>query len=105
MVLVTLSARMESQSSLASWYASLCSGLCVVTCMNPFDVVSTRLYNQPVKSGVGVLYKGLVDCMMQTAKSEGLAGFYKGYWAHYLRLGPHTVLTFVFFEQLLMWIS
>jgi hypothetical protein len=26
--------------------------------------------------------------------------FYKGVVAHYLRLGPHTVLTFVFWERL-----
>ncbi|KAJ1476323.1 hypothetical protein T484DRAFT_1825278 [Baffinella frigidus] len=26
--------------------ASMLSGLVVTTCMNPFDVVSTRLYNQ-----------------------------------------------------------
>ncbi len=27
-------------------------------------------------------------------------GFYKGWLAHYARLGPHTILTFVFWEQI-----
>lgn len=34
--------------------ASLLSSFVVVICMTPFDVVSTRLYNQPVgKDGKG----------------------------------------------------
>ena len=26
-------------------------------------------------------------------------GLFKGWTAHYLRVGPHTILTFVFLEQ------
>ena len=74
--------------------ASLVAGLVVTTVMNPFDVVSTRLYNQD-----GKLYTGPIDCAIKTWRAEGLRGFAKGWSAHYLRLGPHTVLTFVFWEQ------
>lgn len=79
--------------------SSLVAGLVVTTAMNPFDVVSTRLYNQKVVNGVGVWYTGPIDCLRATVASEGVAGLYKGWLAHYLRLGPHTVLTFVFWEQ------
>lgn len=77
--------------------SSMISGLVVTTIMNPFDVVSTRLYNQP--QGTERMYKGPLDCFAKTWRAEGLGGFYKGWLAHYTRLGPHTVLTLVFWEQ------
>jgi len=90
----------------ASWYGTLASSVIgsvfVVVSMTPFDVVSTRLYNQPVDPGTGkgTLYKGIGDCMYKIMKTEGLWGFYKGFSASFLRLGPHTVLS-IFFWQLL----
>ena len=89
-----------------SWQGTLLSsviGSClVVASMTPFDVVSTRLYNQPVDNvtGKGLVYKGIVDCGLKIFKTEGLLGFYKGFSASFLRLGPHTVLS-IFFWQLL----
>uniref|UniRef100_A0A0G4I6V6 Mitochondrial carrier protein n=1 Tax=Chromera velia CCMP2878 TaxID=1169474 RepID=A0A0G4I6V6_9ALVE len=75
--------------------ASFLSGLAVTTAMNPVDVISTRLYNQRGHSR----YSGVFDCAMKIAETEGPRGFFKGWTAHYLRLGPHTLLTFVFWEQ------
>eukprot|EP01129_Flabellula_baltica_P009680 TRINITY_DN3994_c0_g1_i1.p2 TRINITY_DN3994_c0_g1~~TRINITY_DN3994_c0_g1_i1.p2 ORF type:complete len:129 (-),score=24.28 TRINITY_DN3994_c0_g1_i1:108-494(-) len=79
--------------------ASMFSGVMLVIAMNPVDVISTRLYNQPVENGKGVLYNGLVDCFSKTVRSEGLRGLYKGTLAHYFRVGPHTVFTFLFWEK------
>ncbi|KAL7750641.1 Mitochondrial oxaloacetate carrier protein [Sorochytrium milnesiophthora] len=90
--------------------ASLLTGFVAVMFMNPFDVVATRLYNQPVQSTPqsagnspvkpkGLLYSGPVDCFAKTIRTEGVAGLYKGLTAHWLRIGPHTVLTLVFFDQ------
>ncbi|RKP26709.1 mitochondrial carrier domain-containing protein, partial [Syncephalis pseudoplumigaleata] len=78
--------------------ASFLTGIVVCCAMNPFDVVSTRVYNQghdPV-TGSGRLYRGPIDCFVKTIRAEGIAGLYKGIGAHYLRIGPHTILTFVF---------
>ena len=72
------------------------SGLVVAAAMNPFDVVSTRLYNQ---SATNPLYTGPIDCLKKIFMKEGVFGFFKGFTAHYFRMGPHTVLTFVFWEQ------
>jgi len=83
----------------AHFAASLVAGLFVTTAMNPFDVISTRLYNQKVENGKGTFYKGVLDCFAKTIKKEGVFALYKGWLAHYLRLGPHTILTFVFWEQ------
>ncbi|KJE95007.1 solute carrier family 25 member 34 [Capsaspora owczarzaki ATCC 30864] len=80
--------------------SSFGAGFVVTVFMNPFDVVSTRLYNQQVVDGKGAMYNGLIDCFRKVRASEGVRGFYKGFSAHYFRLAPHTVLTFIFWEQL-----
>lgn len=78
--------------------ASLCGGFTGVLCNQPLDVVRNRLYNQP--TGAGALYDGAADCARKLAQSEGVLGFYRGFWSHYIRVGPHYVLTFTFLEQI-----
>jgi solute carrier family 25 protein 34/35 len=73
------------------------SGLVVAAAMNPFDVVSTRLYNQNAKAP---LYSGPLDSLKKIFIKEGVFGFFKGFSAHYFRMGPHTVLTLTFWEQM-----
>ncbi|XP_066120317.1 solute carrier family 25 member 35 [Saccopteryx bilineata] len=81
--------------------AAMVSGVAVVLAMTPFDVVSTRLYNQPTDTqGKGLMYRGLLDAMLQTARTEGIFGMYKGIGASYFRLGPHTILSLFFWDQL-----
>lgn len=77
--------------------ASMISGFVVAGAMNPFDVVSTRLYNQ---NATNPLYSGPIDCLRKIYLKEGVFGFFKGFSAHYFRIGPHTVLTMVFWEQM-----
>jgi Mitochondrial carrier protein len=48
--------------------------LFVTTMMNPFDVVSTRMYSQSAKHAV---YSGPIDCFVKTFRAEGIKGFYK----------------------------
>nr|CCA25283.1 Mitochondrial Carrier (MC) Family putative [Albugo laibachii Nc14] len=79
--------------------SSIVSGLAVTTAINPLDVISTRLYSQRVINGKGELYDNLTDSIRKTYKAEGLRAFYKGWTAHYLRVGPHTILTFILWEQ------
>uniref|UniRef100_A0ABI8AK51 Solute carrier family 25 member 35 n=1 Tax=Felis catus TaxID=9685 RepID=A0ABI8AK51_FELCA len=58
--------------------AAMVSGIAVVLAMTPFDVVSTRLYNQPTDSqGKGLMYRGMLDALRQTARTEGIFGMYK----------------------------
>ncbi|ODV90049.1 hypothetical protein CANCADRAFT_1780 [Tortispora caseinolytica NRRL Y-17796] len=74
-------------------------GVCVV--MNPGDVLLTRMYNQHGKS----LYKNPVDCLVKTVRSEGIAALYKGFFAHLMRIGPHTILTLTLMEQTMKWVA
>jgi solute carrier family 25 protein 34/35 len=76
--------------------ASMMASLLTVTVMNPLDVVSTRLYQS---AGKATFYTGPIDCLIKTVRGEGIAALQKGWLAQYARLGPHTILTFIFLEQ------
>ncbi|XP_063173507.1 solute carrier family 25 member 34 [Candoia aspera] len=88
-----------------SWMVALTGGMissvAVAAAMTPFDVVSTRLYNQPVdEMGMGKHYRGFFDCFAQVSGKEGILALYKGLGPAYLRLGPHTVLSLLFWDEL-----
>uniref|UniRef100_I3MLS4 Solute carrier family 25 member 34 n=1 Tax=Ictidomys tridecemlineatus TaxID=43179 RepID=I3MLS4_ICTTR len=88
-----------------SWLVALAGGMissiAVAAVMTPFDVVSTRLYNQPVDgAGRGQLYGGLADCLAKICQQEGPLALYKGLGPAYLRLGPHTILSMLFWDEL-----
>uniref|UniRef100_A0A1B0CKR9 Mitochondrial dicarboxylate carrier n=1 Tax=Lutzomyia longipalpis TaxID=7200 RepID=A0A1B0CKR9_LUTLO len=74
--------------------ASLAAGAIATTLTQPLDVLKTRSMN--AKPGE---FKGLWDLFLYTAKL-GPLGFFKGYIPAFVRLGPHTILTFLLLEQL-----
>lgn len=45
-------------------------------------------------------YKGAADVVVKVVRNEGLFALWKGFTPYFARLGPHTVLTFIFIEQL-----
>ncbi|KAJ1679029.1 Mitochondrial oxaloacetate carrier protein [Spiromyces aspiralis] len=68
--------------------ASMVTGFLVCTAMNPFDVISTRMYNQKMSKGKGgALYRNPLECLVRTVSTEGVSSLYKGFFAHYLRIG------------------
>lgn len=60
----------------------------------PLDVMKTRMMN--AKPGQ---YASILACAIDIGKN-GPMGFLKGFIPAFVRLGPHTILTFVFFEQI-----
>ena len=60
----------------------------------PLDVLKTRAMN--AKPGE---FKGPLDLVRFTA-SQGPMAFFKGYVPAFVRLGTHTILTFIFLEQI-----
>lgn len=54
----------------------------------------SRMYNQD-----GNLYKGILDCLGKTIKTEGILAMYKGFLPHLARILPHTILTLSLAEQ------
>ncbi|MES1923013.1 hypothetical protein MHBO_004547 [Bonamia ostreae] len=75
--------------------SSMISGLVTVTLSNPVDVVKSVLMSSPH----GKKLSGL-SCALQLLKSHGPLYFMKGWGPAYVRLGPHTVITFIILEQL-----
>ncbi|KAI7872439.1 mitochondrial carrier domain-containing protein [Spinellus fusiger] len=99
----SLISKFGMQDSIGTHFgASVIAGILACVAMNPFDVVSTRIYNQGVDpaTGRGLLYKNPVDCLVKVVTTEGVFGLYKGFFAHFLRIGPHTMIMFVLMEQL-----
>lgn len=76
--------------------ASLAAGGIATTMTQPLDVLKTRAMNATPGQ-----YSSVWAIVVHTAKL-GPLGFFKGYVPAFLRLGPHTILTFVFLEQLRM---
>jgi len=79
--------------------ASLISGFISTVVSIPIDMAKTRLQKMKVVNGVGE-YKGFIDVMTQVARKEGPLALWKGFTPYFLRLGPHTILTFIALEQM-----
>jgi len=77
--------------------ASLAAGAIATTMTQPLDVLKTRSMN--AKPGE---FTSSMQLIKYTAASGGPMAFYKGYIPAFVRLGPQTILTFIFFEQLRM---
>jgi len=50
--------------------------------------------------GEHVLIVSQQDVLMKVVGKEGFFSLWKGFTPYYARLGPHTVLTFIFLEQM-----
>lgn len=74
--------------------SSLAAGAIATTLTQPLDVLKTRSMN--AKPGE---FSGLWAIVTHTAKL-GPMGFFKGYVPAFVRLGPHTVITFILLEQM-----
>ncbi|XP_016844708.1 brain mitochondrial carrier protein 1-like [Nasonia vitripennis] len=86
---------------LATFVASVISGIFLVATIHPFDVMATRIYNQKTNSrGQGALYNGMLDALSKIFRTEGFSGLYKGVIPNYLRLAPYVVITQVIYEKI-----
>ncbi|KAB0793057.1 hypothetical protein PPYR_12677 [Photinus pyralis] len=79
--------------------ASMLSGLVTTTASMPVDIAKTRIQNMKIIDGKPE-YKGGMDVVLKVITKEGPLMLWKGFLPYYARLGPHTVLTFIFLEQL-----
>ncbi|XP_062970895.1 mitochondrial glutamate carrier 2 [Cynocephalus volans] len=77
------------------------AGLVGVTCVFPIDLAKTRLQNQHGKD----MYRGIMDCLMKTARAEGFLGMYRGAAVNLTLVTPEKAIKLAandFFRQLLM---
>ena len=84
--------------------SSLISGFASTAVSIPVDLAKTRLQSMktvldPVTGQMVPEYKGPLDVITKAIKNEGILSLWRGFTPYFLRLGPHTLLTFVFLEQ------
>jgi len=79
--------------------ASMISGLVTTAASMPVDIAKTRIQNMKIVNGIPE-YKGALDVLGKVIRREGFFALWKGFTPYYARLGPHTVLTFIFLEQM-----
>ncbi|KAB2103333.1 hypothetical protein AG0111_0g8093 [Alternaria gaisen] len=81
------------QDNLATHFtASFLAGFVATTICSPVDVIKTKV----MSSSENV---GLIKTVSDTMRAEGFRWMFKGWVPSFIRVGPHTVLTFLFLEQ------
>ena len=79
--------------------ASLLAGLVATTVCSPVDVVKTRIMSAS-NNGAGAGDKeGVGKFLAKVFKEEGWRWMFRGWVPSFVRLGPHTIATFLFLEQ------
>nr|XP_005755055.1 PREDICTED: uncharacterized protein LOC102207035 [Pundamilia nyererei] len=84
---------------LCHFCASMISGLVTTAASMPVDIVKTRIQNMKMIDGKPE-YKNGLEVLVRVVGKEGFFSLWKGFTPYYARLGPHTVLTFIFLEQM-----
>lgn len=83
--------------------ASLISGLISTLVSCPVDITKTRIQTQKFDAQGRPQYRNFMDCLFKTVRNEGFFSLWKGAVPYFFRLGPHTILTFIFLENLTKW--
>mmetsp|Transcript_17817 Transcript_17817/g.32251 ORF Transcript_17817/g.32251 Transcript_17817/m.32251 type:complete len:303 (-) Transcript_17817:272-1180(-) len=87
-----------AKTSLLTQFLSATSAGFFMTCtVSPFDMVRTRLMNQPADARI---YNNAVDCFVKIIKNEGPATLWRGFLPIWSRFAPTTTLQLIIFEQL-----
>ncbi|KAI9665666.1 MAG: Mitochondrial dicarboxylate transporter [Bathelium mastoideum] len=72
--------------------ASFLAGFVATTVCSPVDVIKTRVMSATESHG-------MVSLLGTIFRNEGFGWMFRGWVPSFIRLGPHTVATFLFLEQ------
>ena len=72
--------------------ASFLAGFVATTICSPVDVIKTRVMSAKEKESIPALLRRIY-------RAEGAGWLFRGWVPSFVRLGPHTVATFMFLEQ------
>ncbi|RAL17808.1 putative mitochondrial dicarboxylate carrier [Aspergillus homomorphus CBS 101889] len=76
--------------------ASLMAGFVATTVCSPVDVIKTRVMTA---SSAHAHAHGILGLLRDITRQEGLAWAFRGWVPSFIRLGPHTIATFIFLEE------
>ncbi|KAK5707042.1 Mitochondrial dicarboxylate transporter [Elasticomyces elasticus] len=72
--------------------ASFMAGFVATTVCSPVDVIKTRVMSSKTK-------ESFMTLVTRITAQEGAGWMFKGWLPSFVRLGPHTIFTFMFLEQ------
>eukprot|EP00644_Phytophthora_capsici_P018316 jgi/Phyca11/511844/fgenesh2_kg.PHYCAscaffold_101_\ len=75
---------------------SMFAGLTAATASSPLDVMKTQIMNETKLGGRNVMGRAFMGVL----RTEGIRGFFKGWLANWFRLGPHTIISLMAYEEL-----
>ena len=67
------------------------SNAAAAACTNPIDVVKVQLQMDG--------HDGTLDCFAKVVRTEGWLALFKGFHTQWLRIGPHTTISLMIYEQ------
>lgn len=76
--------------------ASFMAGFVATTVCSPVDVIKTRVMSAPPAKSCKQSLLGLLHSIY---RKEGFTWIFRGWVPSFIRLGPHTILTFLFLEE------
>ncbi|KAL9622336.1 MAG: hypothetical protein Q9160_003347 [Pyrenula sp. 1 TL-2023] len=84
-----------TDNTLTHFCASTAAGFVATTICSPVDVIKTRIMSATPEQGK----RGIVALLQEITRHEGVSWCFRGWVPSFVRLGPQTVFTMIFFEQ------
>ena len=72
--------------------ASFLAGFVATTVCSPVDVIKTRIMSSKDSESI-------ITLLERIYRAEGVTWMFRGWVPSFIRLGPHTIATFLFLEQ------
>ncbi|KAK9708497.1 hypothetical protein K7432_009594 [Basidiobolus ranarum] len=86
--------KFQFQDNIYTHFASsLLAGLVATTVCAPVDVIKTRVMNSAKHENAVAVFTSIV-------RNEGPGALFKGWLPAFMRLGPHTIITFITLEKI-----
>lgn len=96
-IFVVESTGLSKSSLLVQFLSAGAAGFFMTCTVSPFDMVRTRLMNQPADAKI---YNNALDCFVKIVKNEGPLTLWRGFIPIWSRFAPTTTIQLVIFEQL-----
>ena len=77
--------------------SSVLSGFCMTITVSPWDMIRTKLMNQPTDAK---FYNGFVDCFVKTVQEGGPLSLWRGFVPIWARFAPTATIQLLTIETL-----
>lgn len=87
----------SKKALMTQFCSAVIAGFFMTCTVSPFDMVRTRLMNQPADKKI---YSSGIDAFVKIATKEGPLTFWRGFMPIWSRFAPTTTLQLIIFEQM-----